>query len=183
MRITISGVAGAGKSTIAKLLSKKLGLKHYSTGDYMRDMAKKRGITLGELGEIAEKNRDIDDELDDWQKKIDVEKDNFVMDSRLGWHFIHNALKIFLDCKLDITMKRILGDNSISREIEKKTTDLESTKKKIIERAKSEKKRYKELYGIDYYDKKNYDLIVDTSGKTKEQVVDEISEYIQNHYK
>ena len=141
MRITISGVAGAGKSTIAKLLSKKLRLEHYSTGDYMRRMAKEMGITLGELGEIAEKNKDIDDELDNWQKKIDIEKDNFVIDSRLGWHFIHNAFKIFLDCKLDVAMKRVLEDKSISREIEKKTRNLESTKRKIMKRAKSEKKR------------------------------------------
>lgn len=183
MRITISGVAGAGKSTIAKLLSKKLKLKHYSTGGYMREMAEKKGITLGELGKIAENDRRVDDKLDDWQKKIDKDKDNFVIDSRLGWHFIHDAFKIFLDCEVDIAVKRIFKDKSISRKSEKKTNDFESTKKKIFKRILCEKKRYKKLYGIDYYDKKNYNLIIDTTNKTKQQVVDEIVQHIQKHYK
>ena len=35
MIIAISGKAGSGKSTIAKLVAKKLGLKHFSSGDFM----------------------------------------------------------------------------------------------------------------------------------------------------
>ena len=49
MVITISGEPGAGKSTTAKLLAKKLSCKHYSTGDFMRDMAEERKISLLEL--------------------------------------------------------------------------------------------------------------------------------------
>ncbi len=60
MIITISGKAGSGKSTIAKQLAKKLGLKHYSTGDFMRQMAKDKGVSLLELSRIAEKDKSID---------------------------------------------------------------------------------------------------------------------------
>ena len=49
MIITISGTPGSGKSTVAKMIATKLGFKHYSTGDFMRQMAKERGISLEEL--------------------------------------------------------------------------------------------------------------------------------------
>ena len=46
MIITISGIAGSGKSTVAKLLAKKLNCKHYSVGDFMRQIAKEKNIPL-----------------------------------------------------------------------------------------------------------------------------------------
>ncbi|PIN81309.1 cytidylate kinase, partial [Candidatus Woesearchaeota archaeon CG10_big_fil_rev_8_21_14_0_10_32_9] len=66
MKITISGNLGSGKSTVAKMLAKDLGYSHYSTGDFMRKMAEERGITLLELGKIAENDSSIDYELDDY---------------------------------------------------------------------------------------------------------------------
>ena len=42
MIIAISGKAGSGKSTVAKLLASKLRLRHYSIGDLMREMAKEK---------------------------------------------------------------------------------------------------------------------------------------------
>jgi len=42
--------------------------------------------------------------------------------------------------------------------------------------------RYKKLYGIDYLDKKNYDIIVDTTksgaGQTMEKVLKQIKQYL-----
>ena len=54
MIITISGKPGSGKSTVAKRLAAELGLTHVSAGDFMRDMATERGITVLELSAIAE---------------------------------------------------------------------------------------------------------------------------------
>ncbi|MBI2654170.1 nucleoside monophosphate kinase [Candidatus Woesearchaeota archaeon] len=87
MRITISGKAGTGKSTVAKLLAHKLNLKHYSIGDLMRAMAKEKGITLLELNQLAEQDKSIDLELDDKLKELGQEKDNFVVDGRLTAFF------------------------------------------------------------------------------------------------
>ena len=53
MRITISGKAGSGKSTVAKLLSEKLNLRHYSIGDLMRAIADEKGLNLLELNKIC----------------------------------------------------------------------------------------------------------------------------------
>ena len=103
MIITISGALGSGKSTVAKILVQKFNLKHYSTGDFMREIAVKRGITLLELSKLAETDKSIDEELDERQIKLGEEEDNFIIDARLGWHFIPNSIKIFLDVTLYVS--------------------------------------------------------------------------------
>ena len=170
MIITISGKAGSGKSTIAKLLAKKLKLKHYSIGDLMRQIAKKKNISLLELSKSAEKNKSIDKELD--KKQIGLSKeDNFVIDGRLTAFFIPNAdFKIFLDCKDNVRAERILKDKRAAE----KSRDISETIKKIKKREESERKRYKEYYNVDYYNKKLYDYIIDTTNLSINEVLNKI---------
>ena len=111
MRITISGKAGSGKGTIAKLLSKKLKLKHYSIGDLMRVMATEKNLSLLELNKLAEKDKSIDFELDNKLKELGKTKDNFVVDGRLTSFFISNAeIRVFLDADEKVRAQRILKD-------------------------------------------------------------------------
>jgi len=175
MIITIGGTAGSGKSTVAKILAKKLGFNHYSMGDLQREIAEERKISLLELSKLEEKDRSIDEEVD--QKQIDLgrKEDNFVIDSRLGFHFIPHSLKIYLDCDFEERAKRILADR-IRKE---HNINLENTKKNMMEREKSEKKRYKEYYNLDPSDKKQYDLIIDTTSMSPEKTVDKILEFIK----
>ena len=42
MKITVSGVVGAGKTTVSKILAKKLNLKRVYIGGLMREMALER---------------------------------------------------------------------------------------------------------------------------------------------
>ena len=100
MIITVGGKAGAGKSTAAKNIAKKFGLKHYSSGDFMRQLAKERNITLLELSKLAEKDGSIDTEIDNRQIELGKKEDNFVIDGRLSAYFIPNSIKIFLDCRI-----------------------------------------------------------------------------------
>jgi len=175
MIITISGRAGSGKSTVAKLLAKKLKLRHYSIGDLMRNMAKEKGISLSELSKIAEKDNKIDTELDDRQKKLGEKEDNFVIDGRLSSVFIPNSVKIFLDANKHERAKRILKD----KRDEEKGVSAEEIMHKLKEREKSEIKRYKEYYGFDCYDKKYYDFIVDTTDSKPELVVEKVIKLIK----
>jgi len=176
MIITISGVAGSGKSTVAELVAKKLKFKHYSSGDFMRQMAKEKGISLLKLSKIAEKDKSIDKELDDRQIKLGKEEDNFVIDGRLSAHFIPNAnFKIFLTCGNKERAKRIHNDN---REGDN-AKDVSEMLKKIDEREESERKRYKQYYDYDYHDKKNYTHVIDTTNLQIDDVLDEALKIIQ----
>jgi len=175
MIITISGKPGSGKSAVAKLLAKKLGLKHYSTGDFMRQMAEERKISLLELSKIAETDRSIDEELDQWQIDIGKHEDNFVIDARLGFHFIPHSIKIYLTAQLNTRASRILSD----RIRNEKNINLEKTVDNIKKRENSEKKRYREYYKLDPNNEEQYDLVVDTTQITPEQAVEEIIGFLK----
>lgn len=172
MKIIISGVPGSGKSTTAKLLAKKLNYKHYSMGDFQREIAKEKGLTIIELSKLEEKDKTIDKMVDEKQTKLGIKEDNFVLDSRLGAKFIPDAdFKIFVDCKFDERAKRIYEH---SRKDESGT--LSQIKKQMKERENIEKKRFKEFYKFDYTDKKHYDIIVDTTEMKKGEVINTILE-------
>jgi CMP/dCMP kinase len=182
MIITISGLPGSGKSTAGKLLAKLLGFRHFSSGDFMREIAAKRGVSLNELGKLAEKDRSIDQELDERTKKLGKDNDDFVMDSRLAYYFIPGSFKIFLEVDEKEAAKRILGainNGSEGRKVEKESTNLASTIDGIRERLRSEKQRYKNYYNLDPYDLKLYDLVVDTTNCTPEEVIEKIVESIK----
>ena len=171
MRITITGKIGSGKSTVAKEIAKKLGYKYYSVGMLMGELALKRGISLMELSKIAEKDTEVDFYLDKRQKQIGREN-NLVMDSRLGFHFIPDSFKIFLDVQLDESAKRVFQDRK--NRADEKFSSLQNAKNQVNAREESEKKRYKEYYKIDPYDLKHYDLVVDTTSIPANEVVEKI---------
>jgi len=181
--ITISGKLGSGKSTTAKMVANILGYKHYSTGDFMREIATKRNISLAELSKIAENDSVIDKELDD--KNIEIgNKDSVVLDSRLGFYFIPNSFKVFLELDEDTASKRILEDRLVNpnrhTEANGSFNNTESIKEKIILRLESEKKRYFDLYNIkDHTDHNYFDLIINT----RDVQVEEVSRIIIEHYK
>lgn len=184
MKITISGNLGSGKSTIAKKLAEELKYEHYSTGDFMRRMAEERGVTLIELSKIAENDPKIDHELDDRQEKLGKEKDNFVLDARLGFHFIPDSKKIFLKVSDEEGAKRIhnsFKSKNPGRENEGLNDDFNSIINSIRQRRESERKRYAQLYGVDYEDEKQYDLVIDTTNMAPEQVVKTLQQSISRN--
>lgn len=180
MIIAISGKAGSGKSTIARLLSERLNLKHYSIGDLMRAMANEKGLSLLELNKQAEKDKSIDFELDDKLKELGKTKDNFVVDGRLTAFFIPNAdVRVFLDADDKVRAKRIMND----RREHEKSKSLNGTISNIKRREESEKKRYKKYYGVDYLDKKLYNYVIDTTRLTPDGVVEKIMDFVKSKQK
>jgi predicted cytidylate kinase len=175
MIITISGHPGSGKSTVAKLLAKKLGFKHYSAGDFMRAMAAERKTTLEELTKVALKDRSIDDEIDRRTVELAGREDDFVIDSRLGWKFIPGAVKILLTISPDVAANRVFAQ---MRPDEKENTTLEATRKNQEKRLAAEIERYSKLYDVDYTDPKNHDFAVDTSVLTPDEIVAKIMEFL-----
>lgn len=180
MIITISGKPGSGKSTVAKLLAKKLKMKRYSIGDFMGEIATKKGISLLELSRIAEKSDEIDKLLDKKQINLGKKEDNFIIDSRLGWHFIPNSIKLFLDVDINEAAKRIF---SCRREDEKENTSLKETLRNIKKRESSERKRFKKYYKIDINKKGYYDIRIDTTKIGIDEVVGKITGLIEKKKK
>jgi cytidylate kinase len=143
-------------------------MRHVSAGDFMREMAAERDLTILELSRSAENADAIDQEIDARTVRLATESDHFVMDARLGWHFIPHSFKVFLEVRPEVAAQRIYG---AQRGAEHENISLEDTKRAIQSRTKSEKIRYMTYYGLDYADHSQYDLVVDTSDKTIEEVV------------
>jgi len=177
MIITISGSPGSGKSTVARMIAKRLNIQHFSIGDFMRDIAKEKGISMLEIGKLAETERWIDAKLDDRMMKLGINEDNFIVDARIGFHFIPRSIKIFLTVDLEEGAKRIIKSESVRKE-EKENTSLEETKKNIIQRQKSEKERYLNYYEVNHLDMKHYDIVIDTTHISPEEVVQKILAFI-----
>ena len=171
--ITISGTPGSGKSTIGKILKKRLNLNYVYSGQIFRETAKKYKMTLEEFGRFCENNEKIDRELDKEQLDL-LKKGNVILEGRLaGWIAYNNnikSLKIILNADLKIRISRI---------IEREAGDYNKRLKEILSREKSEQKRYKKYYNIDIKDTSIYDLIIDTSNKSPKEIADIIVNKIE----
>lgn len=182
--ITIAGNNGAGKSSASNTVAGILGYQKKSTGDYMRQMAKDRGITLEDLNKIAETDPSIDKALD--ESNIEIGKiDNVVVDARLAFHFIPNSFKVFLICDPLTAAKRIIKDRITNPNRHNESTEgfetIEEISSSLIKRLDSERKRYFDLYGIvDHTDPLNFDLVLDTS--KPENNIQEVPKIIAKAY-
>lgn len=184
MIITISGTAGSGKSTVAKLVAEKLDLKHYSTGDFMRQIAKERNLSLEDLNRIAEGDRSIDTALDKRQQELGKNEDNFIIDGRLSFLFIPNSIKIFLDADIKTRAERIWKDIKIrGLRKEERADTLREIIDEVRKREASEVKRYEKYYQINPYTHNHYDFIVDTAKVDAHEVVERIIIFVQKIYK
>lgn len=163
--ITICGVLGSGKSTAAKRVATALGYPHFSGGDFMRDMARERGIILADFLAMAESDPEIDKEVDRRQKDYMQTHEKFVIDSRLGWFWSPESFKVFLTLDLDTASERVYGDlQAKMRAGEMQTAEtLDAVRGGLADRFESERKRYQEYYGIEnHFDPKHFDLVIDT---------------------
>jgi cytidylate kinase len=186
MKITISGTIGSGKSTVAKMLAKKLNYNYYSTGNYMRALAQKKNITLNEMAKIAEKDKEIDSEIDNYQIELGKKENDFVLEGRLGFHFVPDSLKIFLECDENTAAARILkslSEGDKSRVNEGLMKDKSKILKDIRKRRASEDQRYAKSYKIDQNSRTNFDYVIDTSKITAEEACNRIMAIVHNKNK
>lgn len=176
MIITISGRPGSGKSVVAMRVAQELGMRHVSAGDFMREMAAEREMSILEFSRSAERRDVIDREIDARTARMAEEESDFVMDARLGWHFAPESVKVFLDVRPDVAARRIY---EARRGSEHENATLDETRAAIESRTESEKRRYLRYYDLDYTDPSHYDLVVDTSDRTIDDVVATILDHLR----
>jgi len=178
MIISISGTPGSGKGTVSSLLVEKLGLKKISIGDtIMRPLAKKRGVSVLELMELAQTDESIDRDADKKVIELGEKEDNFIIDSRTAFHFIPQSFKIFIKVDPKEAAKRIWKDilsRSKGREIEGTSQTVEELEQRLISRNTIDRKRYQKYYNFDFTDESQYDLVIDSTNLTPQEEVDKI---------
>ncbi len=173
--ITVAGKPGSGKSTTSKLLAAQLGFTHYSTGDFFREIGQSRGLDVLAANKAAMSAQEIDHMVDERQKQLGETEDKFVIDARLGWLFIPSSFKVYLDLDLAIAAQRILASVTEERRVSEDLPDDPAVyAAQLDDRLASEAERYQTLYSVDpgVYD--NYDLVLDTSHDSPEEIATKI---------
>ncbi|HIU68192.1 MAG TPA: cytidylate kinase family protein [Candidatus Caccomorpha excrementavium] len=162
MHITLTGNLGSGKSTICKILKGSYGYEIFSTGTIQRKIADDMGLTTLELNQLMCTDKKYDNLIDDTTMRIAKENPDksLIFDSRLAWHFVEESFKVFLSVSLEVAAERVFHDNRGSVESYQSQED---AMEQLRRRAQTEDRRYQELYGLDYFNFNNYNLILDST--------------------
>ena len=186
MIVTISGLPGSGKSTLAKNLAKELGLKHYSAGGLLREIAKERGLSLIQLHEAMDHDTAVDEELDRRTAELAEKEDDFVIDGRIAWHFVPHSIKLFVKIDLKVAAERVFRDTKAGKEergTEGENISVKHTMENMKQRIEMNEARYKKLYGIDFLKEENYDLVLDTSNCPAEETLEKALAFVKQKIK
>ena len=176
--IAITGEIGSGISTVTDKLAQALEYRKFSAGGLFRSLALQYDMSVEKLNEYAKSNRVIDQEIDTLIRRLG-EGNEIVLDSRLGFYWIHDSFKVYLTADRDIAARRIYEDIiNGRRKGEKAVTIIEATAS-IQKQSESTMERYFREYGIDISNTNSFDLIIDTDHKTPDDVV----ALIRKHYK
>lgn len=165
--VALSGELGSGKSSVSELLATALGARRVSTGEAQRRIAAARGITTLELNQLSETDPSIDEEIDSVFRSLATVPEALVVDSRLAWHFLPRAYKVHLVVDPVESLRRVLGRGGTAVE---RYGSFDEAMEQLGERVESERRRFLAVYGVDIFDLRNYDLVVDTTTASPEQV-------------
>jgi CMP/dCMP kinase len=166
MIITITGMPGSGKTSVAKELAKRLNMRFYSAGDILGKMAAEKNVTIDELISGGD---EADHEIDGFQKKMGKAEDNIIMEGLMAWYFVPHSFKILITVEMNEGARRIYEDKKHSKHRidEPDYATVDDAKKMAQARVQRYVDKFKRLYGIkEYFAPANYDLVLDTTKAT-----------------
>ena len=166
--ISLAGELASGKGTVSKLLSAELNFTVYRNGEYVRKLARDRGLDITSFNEYLNEHPEIDRQIEKSAAEYAKEHNDFIIDARLGWYAVPESFKVYLTIDINEAAKRAFYDPE--RKSTEKFSSIEEQKQDMLRRYKMENERYFKLYGVRKEDLSNYDLVIDTTDKTPEQV-------------
>jgi cytidylate kinase len=180
--VCICGLAGCGKSTVAKRLARKYGLEYYSGGAALKALAIEAGYKPMErgwweseegLGFLRERSQDLSFDRRVDEKLLAVARlGGVVLDSWTMPWLLKDGFKVWLECSEKVRAERLAKRNGITSEVALK-----------VLRDKEERTRriYEGLYGFVLgEDFGPFDLILDVSLLSADEVLKAISLVVDN---
>ena len=162
--VCISGMAGTGKSTLAKKLAQKYKLKYYSGGDALKELAKDEGYNPSSRGwwespeglsflKKREKNLKFDKAVDDKLLEY-AQQGNVLLDSWAMPWLLRTGFKIWLVASVEKRAERIAKRDKIA---------VKKALQVLKEKEARTKAIYKKLYGFTLgEDFEPFNLVLDT---------------------
>jgi len=155
--ITISGLPGAGTSTVARLVAGALDLERVDGGTVFREMAAERDLDVGAFSRVAEDDPEIDLELDQ-RLAVRARAGDVLLESRLaGWIVTNEGLvatRVWVAADEEERARRVAAREGVA------PGDALMANR---DRERSERQRYRTYYGIDLDDLSVYDLVIDST--------------------
>ncbi len=168
MLITLSGLPGSGTSTLARTAASALGIDHLDGGTVFRALAAERGFTLSEFVVIAEHDESIDRALDARLESRALGGD-VLLESRLAGWLVSRAdldgLKVWLGCDDRERARRVAARDG---------GDTEAALATNAHREASEHNRYRAYYDIDLSDLSVYDLVLDSTETSPDELLERL---------
>lgn len=163
--IIISGQPVCGSSTLAGIIAKKLGLRHFSLGKEMKKLAKGRETEKATKGFSTKKggSTKFHHNLDEMQRNV-AQRGNVVIDSKLGIHMLEDIadFTIWLKAPKNVRARRVAKRDKIN---------LKESMKSLEKREKTERRFFRKIYGFDTFSQeKKAGLVLDTANKTPQQL-------------
>lgn len=175
-KITITGDLGSGKSAVSNILCGLTGFQYVSTGRIQRQLALDMGIDTLEMNRRADTDPSIDQRIDGIFVDLGKDPHGYVIDSRMAWFFLPDSFKVYLQTAVEVSAGRILSDPTRNSE---QYAGMEEAIGKILARKESENARFLLKYGADCANLHNFDLVIDTTQRSKEYVAELILKSIR----
>lgn len=182
MTVCLCGMAGSGKTTVAKKLAKFYRLKYYSGGDALKAVASDMGYETTGKGwwETKEGLRFLEERLNnlDIDKKVDdkllewAREGGVVLDSwAIPW-LLKEGFRVWLEASEQIRAQRLAKRDRLSAE---------EALRFLREKEAKTKEIYKKLYGFDLgEDFSPFHLILDVNQLTRDEAFQALRMTIDN---
>ncbi len=173
--ITVSGKIASGSTTLAKKIAQTLHWKHIEGGEIFWEAVRKR---MGLHSQDTNLRPDEEDTLFDAQlKKILHEDNHIVLETKLA---AFNAQGISEVYKIGVICENEKGEDQlqirIDRLVNREQVSVNQAKKDVIDREQRDLEKWRKLYmsGDEnwvYFDKKYYDLVVNTYSHNQDEAL------------
>jgi len=177
--VTFTGDLGSGKSIISKRIAEMMGAKRHSAGDINRMVAAKADKSTLELNNDKVAIAWLDQQIDGQLQSMAFSEEDLVIDARMGWHFIPDSFRVKFLTKPIVAAQRIVDDQTRGLE---KYSSVQEAEVSILQRQNLEWARFERQYGAVFSDDENFDLVVDTSFASLDQIFDVVADCMQKYF-
>ena len=168
--ISLSGELASGKGAVSEVLMKQLNYTIYRNGDYFRQLGKEMGMDVTSFNVYVENHPEIDRRIEYSATEYAKTHDNFIIDARLGWYAVPESFKVYLKVDINEAARRAFYDQK--RKSSEMFATLEEQKEDMEKRYQLENERYYKLYNVRKEDESNYDIVIDTTNMSPQEVAD-----------
>lgn len=138
------------------------------------------GMTILEFDQIGwndpEKAKEYDLKYEDYQQSLSLDE-KIILDSKMSFYCQPEAFNVFLEVSDEVGAQRIFDQQRDDDESSSYEAVLEANRVRM----QGQQDTYRKLYEVDLFDMSHYDLVVDATHKTPEEVVTAIEEWLYTY--